>query len=520
MSGVEVVTKTQRVIVLPSTSRSIVKEGPPGPPGPNGPPGPPGTPGGPPGPSGPTGPSTEILIPAVADGVTNNKTMIDAYIAAAPPQSTLRFLNPGPVATSPLATITKAVTLRGAGGRFGTKLFPLADTASPIIDFNIPHTPIGGAFPGIWGLYGPSVENLAIDLGLAPSSTGIRISSTTSWFEAQRLFIQGGTRSIEHHGPNSSYRYLVLGDASDCMIFIDDFGLESSFDRINLFRNSPGTTDAMMKVILQTSGQKGDLRLTSIQGQSGQSGAVTTNGIVISAPSLTNLPIFASRVTLDNLLGAGLILENIESVDWSGGWINTAGSPGGPCVRITGGGDIAFRGMKYRGGGSPAKTYDFVGGSTRGFISKDCYCPTGPVYWLPATGKPTDMSVDDDIIGAVVLEQITNDVEGFRAATRRSWGAKNFMDRVTQNSVPWAGGNVGLGTLVAGTCNISAPDVDGFYSQFIPFRHTPLGEIGRLELAGRDVPGESVTITSYNSAGETETDDVSVVGYYRIDIPH
>lgn len=64
MSGVEVVTRTQKIIVLPSTSASIVKQGPDGPPGPQGPPGPIGPPGGPPGPTGPMGPS---VITAVVD---------------------------------------------------------------------------------------------------------------------------------------------------------------------------------------------------------------------------------------------------------------------------------------------------------------------------------------------------------------------------------------------------------------------------------------------------------------------
>lgn len=42
MTGIEVLSKTQRVIVLPHTSVSIVKEGPTGPSGPQGPIGPPG----------------------------------------------------------------------------------------------------------------------------------------------------------------------------------------------------------------------------------------------------------------------------------------------------------------------------------------------------------------------------------------------------------------------------------------------------------------------------------------------
>lgn len=55
-SGVEVISKKQRVIVLPHASTSIVKQGPPGPPGPPGPIGPGGGPSGPQGPQGDIGP--------------------------------------------------------------------------------------------------------------------------------------------------------------------------------------------------------------------------------------------------------------------------------------------------------------------------------------------------------------------------------------------------------------------------------------------------------------------------------
>lgn len=62
MSGIEVLSRTQRVIILPNTSTSIVRAGPKGDPGPpgigvEGPAGPPGDPG-PPGPPGEPGEST------------------------------------------------------------------------------------------------------------------------------------------------------------------------------------------------------------------------------------------------------------------------------------------------------------------------------------------------------------------------------------------------------------------------------------------------------------------------------
>lgn len=75
--GVEVLHRTQRAIILPNTSTSLVKQGPPGAPGspgpmgPIGPPGLPGQPGGPPGPQGPIGlPGLSRIVASVENQPT------------------------------------------------------------------------------------------------------------------------------------------------------------------------------------------------------------------------------------------------------------------------------------------------------------------------------------------------------------------------------------------------------------------------------------------------------------------
>lgn len=366
----------------------------------------------------------EIIIPAVLGGVVDNTTMVEDAIAAAPEQAVLRFRDPGLVRVERFV-VDKAVKILGASGPFGTVIRPTVDTADAIVDFQV--VPSGS---GLFNIdYGAGLENVGIDLTYAPTAKGLEVGSTTYWFEGRGLVISGGVRCLEHHGANSHFDRLMLFDCSDCMIYVDDDGLESSFSRINMARNVAALTDAYMKVILASGGQKGDLRLDRLQCGSNTAVGDTNFGMLITAPTLTNLPVFARGVTLDNLTGdagAGLVLTNIESVDFAGGWINSAGTgvgdSGGPCVKITGGGDMSFRGNKYRGGGASPKTYEFVGGSTRGFTSKDNYCPTGPVYYLPGSGKPTDMRCDDDIVGATDVTQITNDPTSFRAAARRVWG--------------------------------------------------------------------------------------------------
>lgn len=462
--------------------------------------------------------SDAIVIPAVVGGVVDNTSMIEDLIGGAPYGSTLRFADPGPVGCSAIPPILNNVRIIGAGGRFGTYLTPLADTSDPILDFAM----AGGS--SIWEAYGPALERIAIDMTAAPSATGVRTSVDTGWFECERVKIKGGYRSVEHHGPNATFDRCFFDYPSDCHMYIDDGGLEVEISRMNFARNVAGTTDAFMKVILASGGQKGDLRLTSIQAGCAPSvGAVMTNGIIISAPTATDLPVFAKRVTIDNVSGGGpgLTLVNIAGVDWEGGWINTAGSPGAPCVRITGGSDLTFRGNKYRGGGAQLKTYDFVGGTTIGFTSVRNYCPTGPVYWLPASGKPIDMTLDDYAPGATVVGQITNDVEGLRAGTAKRWGPFDSRERLSQTAVPWMSSPaIAIDTLAAGTVTMSAPDIDSFYSQFIPFRLAPVGTIGRLEVGTRDTGADTVVIRSVRSDGTTETGDTSAVGYLRFEIAH
>ncbi|HWI05834.1 MAG TPA: hypothetical protein VNT52_18650, partial [Acidimicrobiales bacterium] len=373
----------------------------------------------------------------------------------------------------------------------------------------------------------PALERIAIDLSNAPNAIGLRVGPSTGWFEGSRVMIKGGYRSIDHHGPNASYERFMCDSPSDCHFFMDEFGAEVDISRMNFARNIAGTTDAYMKVIYGAP-PGGDLELSGIKCQSAPGlGMFVTNGIIISCAVAAEVNVVAKAVRIDNVVGGGpgLTLHNAAGVDWEGGWINSApfdGShPGGPCVRITGGYDLTFRGNKYRGGGAQLKTYDFVGGATWGFRSRDNYCPTGPVYWLPASGKPTDMGLDDYVPGATDVGQITNDVEGLRTAIARRWGALKLIDRLSLTHVPWMSSPaIGIGQLVAGQVTMAAPDVDSFYTQIIPFRLTAAGTTGRLELVSRDTGADTVTIRSFAADGTTQTGDTSLVGYLRFEIAH
>jgi hypothetical protein len=94
MAEINVLSKTQTIVVDPfSGSVSIINAGPPGPagvegvPGPPGPEGPPGPSGGPPGPTGPTGPSGVGTFPVTENDGTNT------YVIDTPDSSTVSVKN-------------------------------------------------------------------------------------------------------------------------------------------------------------------------------------------------------------------------------------------------------------------------------------------------------------------------------------------------------------------------------------------------------------------------------------------
>lgn len=478
------------------------------------------------------------VIPAVVGGVVDNTSMIEDKVGEALDNGngTVRFVDPGPVGVTAIPTIRGAVRVAGAGGEWGTRLVPLEDTADPILDFDAPGT------GDIWALYGPSIDRLAVDLAAAPSSVGIFVSPTTGRFVAEHFTILGGYRCLDIRGANARITKGTIGEASDTPLHVTDTGFEIRVHDLNITRNTPGEMDAYAKFVSAVGGlvdEDGvpdpdgfpmglgmiDLHSIICQGNA-RGGAVLNAGMIFSAPDMVNASIFARQVTIDNVTGGGpgVTLENWESVDWSGGWINSAGSPGGPCVRIDGGSDIAFHAQKYRGGGATPKTFDLLGTIT-GLQAYGSYDPTGPVFYFNPGATVTDLYFNDRVPAATALSQITNDVEKLVTAAMTMWGPHKLGSRLSFSEVPWVGEPfMNLGTLgdggIPGETIIAAPDVDAFFSQFFPFRFSPAGVRGRLEVASKDATANTVTVQSVNAAGTVEVDDTSIVGVLRFEIPH
>ncbi len=471
-----------------------------------------------------------VVIPAVVGGVVDNTSMIEDKIgeALAGGNGTVRFADPGPVGVSAIPTIEGALRMVGAGGEWGTRLVPLGDTADAILDFDIP------ASGSIWTLYGPSFVRMAIDLSAAPSAIGIRVSPTTGRFIAEHFTILGGTRCLDIRGANSRISKGTIGEASDTPLYVTHTGFEVRLHELNITRNIPAPMDAYAKFVSSIGGLVGgfptglgmiDLHSIICQGNAA-GGAVISNGMIFEAPGMVNASVFARQVTIDNVTGGGpgVGFTNWESVDWSGGWINSAGSPGGPAVRINNGSDLAFHAQKYRGGGATPKTFDLLGTIT-GLHAYGSYDPTGPVFFFDPAAVVTDLYFNDRVPGATAMSQITNDVAKLTAAAMKMWGPHDLKGRLSLTSVPWvAEPFMSIGTLgdggVPGRTIIAAPDVDAFFSQFIPFRFSPAGVLGRLEMVSRDAGADTVTLESRRSDGTMETADTSIVGYLRFDLPH
>jgi hypothetical protein len=451
------------------------------------------------------------------DGVFNCDVPIAAAIAAVPSGGVIKVRNPGICSCSPTAwNVTKTFTLQGppTAGEYAWWIKPTADVAvegDPII-FLDPPAPSGT----VRAKYGPAVENVGIDMSGLTKAVGVSIGTGAHWARIKGLYTSGGWRGWECHGPNAKIDGFNSTDPVDCGWFVDDDGLETEVLNGTTARNIAGTTDAYFKVHLSSGGQKGDLKVKNIRGTCSLGSAVVNKLFEVSAPVLTGLPCFMEGVILDNAED-GADITNIQDFGFKDGWMNCAAGSGF-CFNLDGCLDPVFEGNRYLGGFGGG-TYRFIGATTDGFTSKNNKCPTGPVYWVSPTNKPTNIDVDDDIKGASVLAQVTNDVDWFAAASRLDWSAHNFRNLVAiSGAVPiLQSPMIAVGTMVAGEVTIDAPGVDPALTNFIPFVVTRGGTTGSLSVSNRNPTGGtgglgSVTIVSSSAS------DTSTIGYLRFDI--
>lgn len=361
-----------------------------------------------------------------ADGEDSTAAIV-AAMAAAPAGGVILF-GSGQFFSDQIVA-TKQLTFMGRG-RWSTWLSATTAFTDPLIFFDLPATS-----PTIRAYYGAGIRDIGIDLENAPGATGVLWGDNAGWPHAQNALVNRGAVSLDIRAPNGWMEDMVLLDA-DKFISIGDVGLELVLRDVNMSRNIAGTTTTAIECIATTTGIHGALYIENVRLSCNTGVGQVNCGLWVEAPSILSIPVFADKLIIDNTVGGGpgLNFVNVTDVSVINSWVNTGSAAGGPCVRIEGGGNLKFTNNSYFGGASgiaSPKTYDFVGGDTTTFQSTGNYCPTGPVYFLPATDGPTDMRTDDVIPGATVMAQITNDVPQFVTAMSKTWGPKQFVAPVT-----------------------------------------------------------------------------------------
>ncbi len=323
------------------------------------------------------------------------------------------------IAAASLPTLDKVLHFRGAG-MFSSVFKPLSDTSSPIFNWAI--TVDSGL--GIFDNYGASMEGIGLDLGSAPSATGIKLASGCPWFRGTSLFCRGGAKSIDIRQPQAKFSDIVAFDATSSFFYIVQDGLELDIRDVKVARNSAGTTSAYIAVDLTGGGGSyGALYVDNFQGNKAL--GTVSRPITIVATNATTFNCFLRQVVLDNCSGAGL-LTKVSGVNFLDGWINTAAGSGNACWLIDSCNNLLFARNRYFGGVG-GSTYEFTGGVSDGFTSLGNITATGPAYKVAATNRPTNISVDDYIGGATDEGQVTNEPAWFEGAARRSWGPRRVM---------------------------------------------------------------------------------------------
>ncbi|MDQ1413451.1 MAG: hypothetical protein QOE07_2039 [Acidimicrobiaceae bacterium] len=464
------------------------------------------------------------LVPNLPGAAAANGAGLTALLAEVGPGDHVVF--PSGEMFVPASTIAnnqaaRCLTFEGKG-KLSSWLTPVGDFAGALLELS----PSGPPPNGARGAYGGGVTSLGLNLAYAPSCRGIHLGPWAGWAELRDLWIQGGAISIWNEGPNNWMEDLRLFDAGQFFAINANTGLELTIRDVQTARHGAGTTTRVLCVTSSLSAASGGaLYIHDFRHTSGTTNGVQTNaGFLITSSGNPNLsiPTFASKVVLDNLTGGGpgLELNGVRDQHFDGGWINCGAASGGPCVRITGGGNLRFSNNDFFGGGSGTgvyKTYDFVGGTTTGFVSTANTCATNWVYHLPSTGGPRTMICDDLVPGAVAGMAVSNDMAQFLAATNAPrFGSHRFSDKtVLDRPVLPDGKASGFATLKRGTVTIPTSLADTALSVIHKGYRTLSGTPGVL-VDGGIVTGASFTINSLTATGALNTADNSTIEWILV----
>lgn len=435
------------------------------------------------------------VIPFKMDG-TNETALFEQAHDESAPGSTLILPSGGPIKIDPVV-ISKQLHILG-GGRFSSWFVPASNTTDPLITVDR----IVDSGHGIWANYGATMEGFGIDRSGHLAGPCMHTTPNAAHLTLKDILCSFGTIGLEHHAPNATFDGLYMWDQSDCMLDMDEDGLEVTMQRVFMVANV-ADVDTYWRLTISEDAA-GDL-LGGIYGGivvCRSNPAVTvTNGVVFTAPSLTEIPTFTAVIVVDNVNGGGPAydLDHVQSIDLNG-WGN--GTNG--VVRMDGAAGIQSN-MRTRGG---THTYEFVGDETVGFKSRSELF-TGPAYLFNGTPPDPDaFDVDDWVSGASTIAQVTDDPEVFFDLGRRSWKTLRLQGMLRQredgDSPPQ-----GVGTLVDGVLVVIHPNVQT-NTRIVPWRQTT-GLSGTPGLLQHDV-ADNIVGTSF-TIKSTDLTDTSRVGW-------
>jgi len=436
-------------------------------------------------------------VECIADGATDNTSIINAAMSAATPGDVLIFPR-GAIKTGPI-TVTKCLHFKGAG-RFSTWFIPIAATTSPLITFA--RTTDSGF--GIFANYGPSISDLAIYRNGYMTGPCLSITNATAWMTVKGILCSGGTKSILHRSPNATFEDCFLWDCSDCMIDLTDEGLELHLRHVVMSAQVVNLDTFIRLTMTLGGGLKGALYIDDVTGNTAGGAITVNNGITLVAPAAltgpayTEIPIFAEKLVIDNINGGGpvLTLTNIATFSMVNSWLN--GTNG--CVKMDGAIDPHFTNNRYRGG---THTYEFATTRiTQGFQSDGCESATSPMYKVGASNKPTDIWANDNLRGFTTIAQVTNDAPWFYGAFRRTWNSLRLQGALRFRE---AGANPtsGFGTMAAGVLTVSHSSVVA--NTRVAYWRETTGATGTPGILQHDV-ADNVAATSFKIKSTSATD--------------
>lgn len=438
---------------------------------------------------------------ALGDGSTNDSSAIAAALIAGPTGAVVR-VPAGEYMMDP-ATLQLLAKRYLLGDGSDTSWFTLrSDTSGPAMLVDVTGS-------GVRGAYGTRIKGIGINLVNAPSAVGIQMGAIggsglhSAWTWLDDIRVEGGVTSLDCQSVNCKLTNFHFLNPSTSFIIVHPNGQEfTAYDGI--WEVSPSHTVATaMDIPILVGGAAGAVYLRDIK--LNNAGTVS-QGIYEHCPngSTASVPLRCTNLTLDNIAGPGYNLENVTDAQVMGGWVNAAAGTGNGAVRFYGGGGHTFMGLEQlNGGGGSACSFDFAGGTPTGIVLLGNHPATAVIYRLAGTGKPSNCLIWDVIANAAVQAQVTNDVEGLRAAMSQMWTPPFMAGREylrENDTTPPAGYN----TLVAGAKVISHAGIQAS-TRVKVWRERPGGTTGNLYCSVADnVAGTSFKVQS-TSATDTSS---------------